>query len=226
MDSGTSMSDHLPAPARRHLATALSVCWLLATAYAFWWFQLRNLQPFDPGAANRTVLFEAQQVATALSALLADTPAGAGAGRQNVATVIHFWDPDCPCSRFNEHHVREIVSGYRDRGIRFLVIARAGHGLTHTALAARARAAFGDTVQLMDAPSGSLADLTPSSPATAILDAEGELAYFGPYSTGALCTSGNGVFAERVLDQLLLGHNPQQWNTWASGCFCSWNGQA
>jgi hypothetical protein len=220
------MSGHFPTIARRRLATALSVCWLLATAYAFWWFQLRNLQPFDPDAASRTVLFEARQINTALSALLSDTPVTADADRQNMATVIHFWDPACPCSRFNERHVRDIVSGYRDRGIRFVVIARAGHGLTHDALATRARAAFGDAVQLMDAPTGTLTDLTPSSPATAILDAEGELAYFGPYSTGALCTSTTGVFAERVLDQLLLGHNPQQWNTWASGCFCSWNRRA
>lgn len=207
--------------ARLRLAAGLSLCWLLATAYAFWWFQLRNLQPFTANTGSHTVLFDAQRLHERLSALVSTAAAGDAAA----ATVVHFWDPDCPCSRFNERHVNSIVATFRGRGVRFLVVARNGGTLTGAALQARAQAAFGRDVRLVAAAPRSVAELTPSSPATAILDAHGQLAYFGPYSSGALCTAGTGAFVEKVLDQLLAGHNPQQWNTWASGCFCRWGTQ-
>jgi hypothetical protein len=210
---------------RKWLAATLSISWLLSTAYAFWWFQLRTLQPFDPVSPPQSVLFEAGRMTADLAALLAADPARGSAAERPVATVVHFWDPACPCSRFNEAHVRKIVAEYARRGVQFLVVARAGSGLSEALLAARAHRTFGDAVRLVNAPSQAAVGLTPSSPATAILDADGKLAYFGPYSTGAVCTATQGLFAEKVLDQLLQGNHPQLWNTWASGCLCSWSRQ-
>jgi hypothetical protein len=63
----------------------------------------------------------------------------------------------------------------------------------------------------------------PASPAAAVFNHEGQLAYFGPYSEGAACLTGNGDFVEQVLDKLLAGERPQQINTAAFGCFCDWN---
>jgi hypothetical protein len=75
---------------RKWLAATLSISWLLATAYAFWWFQLRTLQPFDPVSPPQSVLFEAGRMTADLAALLAADPARGSAAERPVATVVHF----------------------------------------------------------------------------------------------------------------------------------------
>ena len=61
----------------------------------------------------------------------------------------------------------------------------------------------------------------PASPAVAIWDHEGRLAYFGPYSEGAVCTSSNS-FIEPILEALADGRPVSAGNTLAVGCFCQW----
>ena len=61
----------------------------------------------------------------------------------------------------------------------------------------------------------------PASPAVAIWDRSGHLAYFGPYSEGAVCNSSNS-FIEPVLDALLENRSVAAANTLAVGCFCDW----
>ena len=67
------------------------------------------------------------------------------------------------------------------------------------------------------------ADL-PASPAVAIWDAQGDLAYFGPYSEGAVCTSSNS-FIEPILEALVAGRRVRADSNLAVGCFCDWREQ-
>ena len=59
------------------------------------------------------------------------------------------------------------------------------------------------------------------SPAPSRPDRDGRLAYFGPYSEGALCTSANS-FIEPILDALGAGRPVQADSNLAAGCFCDW----
>lgn len=61
----------------------------------------------------------------------------------------------------------------------------------------------------------------PASPAIAIWDRQGRLAYFGPYSEGAVCNASNS-FIEPVIQALLANRPVQADNTLASGCYCPW----
>jgi hypothetical protein len=61
----------------------------------------------------------------------------------------------------------------------------------------------------------------PASPAVAIWDQQGRLAYFGPYSEGALCTSSNS-FIEPIIEALLAGRPVRADSNLAVGCFCDW----
>ena len=61
----------------------------------------------------------------------------------------------------------------------------------------------------------------PASPAVAIWDREGQLAYFGPYSEGLVCNSSNS-FIEPILEALEAGRKVDASNTLAVGCFCEW----
>ena len=111
--------------------------------------------------------------------------------------VVHFWDPACPCNVGNQQHLAELVSQFAEQGVAF-------HGLL---------------------PLGSLpgSEHLPATPAVAIWDRRGRLAYFGPYSEGAVCNASNS-FIEPILKALLDGRQVSASNTLAVGCYCPWAG--
>ena len=61
----------------------------------------------------------------------------------------------------------------------------------------------------------------PASPALAIWDRDGNLAYAGPYSEGLVCNSSNS-FVEPVLDALTQGRQVSLASGLAVGCYCAW----
>ena len=61
----------------------------------------------------------------------------------------------------------------------------------------------------------------PASPAVAIWDRSGKLAYFGPYSEGLTCNSSNS-FIEPILQALNEGRAVNATHTLAVGCYCPW----
>lgn len=60
-----------------------------------------------------------------------------------------------------------------------------------------------------------------SSPAIAIWDHQGKLAYFGPYSEGLVCNSQNS-FVEPILQALSANRPVSATHTMAVGCYCPW----
>ncbi|MBV7563253.1 DUF6436 domain-containing protein [Pseudomonas sp. sia0905] len=178
------------------LACLIAAPWLVAMLAAFWWFEARYLRPFD----ERTALFSGSELR------LPEELAGPGQIR-----LVHFWDPACPCNVGNQQHLGELQERYRERGVQFYAVQKPGsQGQLPQALRA---------LQPMDGLRGS--QRLPASPAVAIWDQRGELAYFGPYSSGFNCTSGNS-FIEPLLDALLEGRKVLADNNLASGCFCDW----
>lgn len=199
---------------RLRLAVPLVIAWLVAMVAAFWWFEFRPLRPFTQ---DQAVVFAGEPLRARLASLVA-------VSAPVVATVVHFWDPGCACNRFNEAHVRELMAGYGRRGVRFVVLVRS-RGDAAAALQ-RAREIFRDPavaeIRLVEPQRVQL----PSSPAVAVLDAGGGLAYFGPYSVGAVCGVKNGAFVETTLDGLFRGDRRAQLNMLAVGCFCPWQADA
>ncbi|MEG2798234.1 MAG: DUF6436 domain-containing protein, partial [Pseudomonas sp.] len=62
-----------------------------------------------------------------------------------------------------------------------------------------------------------------ASPAVAIWDRQGRLAYFGPYSEGLICNSQNS-FIEPILLALKSDRPVSATHTMAVGCYCPWLG--
>jgi hypothetical protein len=178
------------------LASLLALCWLAAMLAAFWWFQVRYIRPFEP----RTELFSGSQLR------LPDELAGPGPIR-----LVHFWDPACPCNVGNQQHLGELVARFAAQGVQFYSVRKAG-----------SQGQLPDSLQALR-PLAGLAgsEGLPASPAVAIWDREGRLAYFGPYSEGALCTSGNS-FIEPILEALAAGRRVRAESNLAVGCFCDW----
>lgn len=181
----------------RHLLTGLT---LLLCAAGLWWaydsFQGRYLRPFD----NHTALFAGDTLR------LPEDIAGPGPVR-----LVHFWDPACPCNVGNQQHLGELIEHFGPLGVEFYAVQKPGsHGqLPATLSALKPIAALPGAEQI------------PASPAVAIWDRNGKLAYFGPYSEGLTCNSSNS-FIEPILQALHQGRAVDATHTLAVGCYCPW----
>lgn len=125
--------------------------------------------------------------------------------------LVHFWNPHCPCNVGNLEHLEQLVQHFGPRGVQFYSVQQMGNlGHLPTSLS---------EIQPLTGLEG--VDQLPASPAVAIWDAQGALAYFGPYSEDAACTSDNS-FVEPVLNALLKGQGVKATAGLAVACFCDW----
>ncbi|MFJ4065610.1 DUF6436 domain-containing protein [Pseudomonas sp. NPDC089996] len=183
----------------KHICAAIALMIGIAVLWqAYSTFQSRYLRPFD----NQTTLFDGSQLQ------LPPELAGPGPIR-----VVHFWDPACPCNVGNQQHLGDLMTQFADQGVSFHIVQKPGtHGQLPTNLS---------SLQPIANVPGS--EHLPASPAVAIWDHQGTLAYFGPYSEGAVCNASNS-FIEPILKALLAGRNVTASNTLAVGCYCPWAG--
>ena len=177
---------------------ALVCAGVLWTAYD--WFQGRYLRAFS----EHTAVFSGDPLR------LPDDLAGPGKIR-----LVHFWDPACPCNVGNQQHLTEMIEHFSARGVEFFAVQRPGsHGQLPTTLSNL------KTIAVLPG-----AEQIPASPAVAIWDRSGKLAYFGPYSEGLTCNSSNS-FIEPILNALTDDRPVNATHTLAVGCYCPWPVQA
>ncbi|MCY1274506.1 hypothetical protein D9M68_306930 [compost metagenome] len=168
-----------------------------AIMLALRWYESRYVRPFN---AQATV-FSGEQLR--LPAELA----GPGPIR-----LVHFWDPACPCNAGNQQHLAELIERFAHQGVTFHALQKPGSkGQLPPGLEA--------LQPLAEVPG---AEGLPAVPAVGIWDREGRLAYFGPYSEGAVCNSANS-FIEPILEALIDNRPVSASSTLAAGCFCAWN---
>lgn len=175
----------------------IALVWGGAMLAAFRWFEARYLRTFE---GERAELFSGDALSL--------PPALRGPGP---VRFVHFWDPGCPCNVGNQQHLAELLSRYAGKEVRFYVVQKPG---TQGRLPAQLSA-----LEPMPALPG--ADQLPASPAVGIWDPQGELAYLGPYSEGAVCSSDNS-FVEPIIEAVLAGRSVRASHSLAVACFCDW----
>ncbi|MBT8767796.1 DUF6436 domain-containing protein [Metapseudomonas boanensis] len=178
------------------LSCLLVVACIAATFAAYRWYETRYIRPFNPQAT----VFSGENLQLPVNL------AGPGPIR-----LVHFWDPACPCNAGNQQHLAELIERFVAQGVEFYAVQKPGSSghLPPTLQALQ---------PLKEVPG---ADQVPAVPAVGIWDKDGHLAYFGPYSEGAVCNSANS-FIEPVLEALIANRPVAAAGTLASGCFCSW----
>jgi hypothetical protein len=181
---------------RTLLSGLLAVICAIGLWQAYDWFQGRYIRAFS----DQTALFAGDSLQ--LPAHLA----GPGAIR-----LVHFWDPACPCNVGNQQHLAELIEHFAPQGVEFYAVQKPG---THGQLPAT----LGAIKPLATLPG---AEHLSVSPAVAIWDRQGRLAYFGPYSQGATCNSSNS-FIEPILLALSENRPVNATHTMAVGCYCAW----
>jgi hypothetical protein len=135
---------------------------------------------------------------------LPDTVSARWAPAAGRPLFLHFFNPDCPCSRFNQDHVRDLIRANRTRVTIVAVIEPEGGTVSPRAVADAERD-LGVPV-LLDAD-GSLAKRMGvySSPQAVLVKADGALYYRGNYNLARYCTDERTEFARIAIEHLLMG---------------------
>jgi hypothetical protein len=191
---------------RRSLVAALLGLLLSAIGYQFWHDDWVYRLPTPVPAGYRAV------TPGTLIRLEGSLPQVAG-----TPLFIHFFNPRCPCSRFNLPHVRSLVRQYGDR-VRFTTVV----------LDPDSSYTVQDVQDRLGAPvpvsfDRSIAERCGvySTPQAVLIDAEGRLAYRGNYNKSRYCTDKATNYAEQAIVALLRGgagplHGPEA--TTSYGC--------
>lgn len=126
--------------------------------------------------------------------------------------LLHFYNPSCPCSRFNAEHVKELYYQY-GKEVTFYIVVEKGYQ--------KARDEF--DMPIIEDPNGILADRCGvyATPQAVVLDGANNLYYRGNYNKERYCTAKNTNFAELAINRLLKGEQKSEFSQLATrsyGC--------
>ncbi|MFY9343893.1 MAG: AhpC/TSA family protein [Planctomycetota bacterium] len=115
--------------------------------------------------------------------------------------LLHFFNAQCPCSRFNLDHLQALVRDYRGR-VTFVAVLQGDD-----AAAERPPALAGFDIAAVRDHDGGLARLCGvySTPQAVLLTAGRVLFFRGNYNLSRFCTDATTAFAQQAIDALLAG---------------------
>ncbi|MCR8557759.1 redoxin domain-containing protein [Mucilaginibacter sp. BJC16-A38] len=114
---------------------------------------------------------------------------------------LHFFNPDCPCSRFNITNFKSLVRRYGNR-VKFVIVV-----MNHDFYSAsQIRDKFDlDLPVLFDASLAASCGVY-STPQAVLLDQDHKLYYRGNYNSSRYCTDEKTSYAKIALEGLLHNH--------------------
>lgn len=119
-------------------------------------------------------------------------------------TLLHFFNPACPCSQFNLDHVRELIAEF-DGKVRVVAVLEATAGMNVLEEFAKLNLNCDAVVDT----NGEIARLSGvySTPQGVVLDDRGRLYYRGNYNLGRYCVADETEFV-RISLECCLAHRP------------------
>ncbi len=115
---------------------------------------------------------------------------------------LHFFNPDCPCSRFNLSHFKSLVKKYGNRVSFAVIVYNKNNALTAEATRDR----FNLPVPVFINHGLAAACGVYATPQAAIITRDHKLWYRGNYNISRYCTAVATNFAQLALDSLLQDH--------------------
>lgn len=115
--------------------------------------------------------------------------------------LLHFFNPDCPCSRFNIEHFRKLMSKYQGR-LQFYAVL---HTTDENETAEKFQKKYELGIPVISNTDHRLAIACGvyATPQAAIIDQDGKLYFRGNYNKSRYCTDANSNFAQMAIDSLL-----------------------
>jgi thiol-disulfide isomerase/thioredoxin len=113
---------------------------------------------------------------------------------------LHFFNPDCPCSRFNLPHFRELVKKYGDR-VTFVAVPMIMFGNEYTDEEIRNKIDL--DIPVWREPGVADAVGVYSTPQAVLITNDNNLYYRGNYNKSRYCTDKRSNYAEMAIASLL-----------------------
>lgn len=129
----------------------------------------------------------------------------------NKPVFFHFFNPDCPCSRFNVPHVSELIRKYGDQ-INFKIVVLNKH---KTFSIAEIQKKFGAEIPVYFDEGIAKKCGVISTPQAVLLDPSHNLYYRGNYNKTRYCTDADSNYAQMAIDSLLKQNNSPSFNALA-----------
>ncbi|MGB3616870.1 MAG: hypothetical protein WBA12_02030 [Catalinimonas sp.] len=158
---------------------------LSTAAYTFWREDLRYSQP-TPAPADYVPVNTG------------DRPALNVATPGDRPTLLHFFSPDCPCSRFNLDHFESLLRRYRER-VHVVAVLPKGYDGRAAGYAADWR------IPVRVDTDGALAKACGvySTPQAVLLDDQSAIFYRGNYNRSRYCTQPRTAYVQNALHLML-----------------------
>ena len=129
----------------------------------------------------------------------------------NKPVFFHFFNPDCPCSRFNLPHVSDLIKKYGDR-INFKIVVLNKH---KTFTIEEIQQKFGARIPVYFDEGIAEKCGVISTPQAVLLDPSHNLYYRGNYNKTRYCTDAESNYAQMAIDSLLKQNNSPSFNALA-----------
>jgi len=134
------------------------------------------------------------------------------------AYFLHFYNPDCPCSRFNAKHIKSLIRQFGD-SVSMAIVVPNQKDLE------KAEREFEGQIFIVD-DDNKIANACGvyATPQAAIIDYDGKLFYRGNYNRSRYCTTKATNFAELSLIALLRKQPSPVFGLLATQSYgCVWN---
>lgn len=118
---------------------------------------------------------------------------------RNKPLLLHFFNPDCPCSRFNIKHVKSLIELYGDKVDFTVVVLNKDNNYTSADIQKK----FGLNVPVLFDKSIADSCGVYSTPQAVILNTNNTLYYKGNYNKSRYCTLKESDYAQMAIDSLL-----------------------
>jgi hypothetical protein len=163
-----------------------------AIAAIFWFQEIQYLLPTPVPKNYRAVL--PHEVIQFDSALIRQ--------ENGKPKLLHFFSPECPCSRFNLKHFLSLTRRY-NKTVDFYVV------ITEKEKVTSAQYMVGGKVPIILDSSQQLAKACGvySTPQAALIQYNNQLYFRGNYNRSRFCTNKNSNFVQMAMDSLLAGRD-------------------
>lgn len=138
-------------------------------------------------------------------------------GERRSPVLLHFFNPDCPCSRFNIPMFKRLYSQYNGR-VNFIIVVLSRQPFNARSI--RQRFGLNGVKMIADSTLAKACGVY-STPQVVLLDSHHKLYYRGNYNRNRYCTDDRTNYA-RIALSTLLAHRPYPafslWATRSYGC--------
>jgi hypothetical protein len=131
--------------------------------------------------------------------------------KSNKPILLHFFNPDCPCSKFNIEHFKSLVKHYSN-SISFSVVV-ISRNATYTQSDIQQK--FGLNIPVLFDQSIAAKCGVYSTPQAVLIDTDHKLYYRGNYNKSRYCTDKNSNYAQMAIDSLLIQQRNPKFSQYA-----------